>query len=498
MNKRERVFLTGASGSMGFQTFKELWKQRDKYEIVLLIRPSKRNKKTFRAYEEAAGIEPTAGAGTVSGNGLKIVWGDTLNKDDVTEACQGIDCCLHVMALISPEADRNPEMAHRVNYLGTLSIVEAIEAQDPENIRMVYIGSVAEYGDRLPPFHMGRTGDPVVPSEFDFYSISKISAELAVMQSRIKHRVSLRQTFIMIPDLFSLMDPIMFHQPINSFMENITARDAGRLMVSCLDQEKESPFWGEYYNISGGSQCRCTNFELLGSVFSLLGIRDTKVMDRKWFALRNFHMMFYEDAERLNSFLKHWEGGRTQEDFYADVVRNFPWYMKLLAFLCKNIPPFRWLAEKATWMKLKNLAHEPEGTLRWIRDKDQAKIKAFFGSEERWQAIPGWDEDMPSLDLKLPYKRLDHGYDESKEKLAVEDLQQVADFRGGALLDNNWKGDMHGNVNWDCCLGHSFEMTPHAVLKGGHWCPECLSPPWKTEEIAKKNKFVGQLFPDRF
>ncbi len=117
---------------------------------------------------------------------------------------------------------------------------------------------MAEYGDRLPPVHVGRIGDPVIPSVYDHYALSKIKGELAVMQSRIKHRVSLRQTFIMIPGLFSLMDPIMFHQPINSFMENITARDSGRLMASCLDIPGDSDFWGGYYNISGGPECRIT------------------------------------------------------------------------------------------------------------------------------------------------------------------------------------------------------------------------------------------------
>lgn len=495
IEKRERVLLTGASGSMGKSSFIELWKQRDRFEIVLLVRPSKRNKKMFRDYEKAAGIVPIEGAGIVEGDGLKIVWGDVLNKSDVIEACRGIDWCLHVMALISPEADRKPEMAHRVNYLGTKSIVEAIEAEDPENIRMIYVGTVAEYGDRLPPFHVGRTGDPIVPSKFDYYALSKIRAELAVMQSRIKHRVSMRQTFIMITDLFSLKDPIMFHQPINSYMENITDRDAGRLMAACLDQPGGSSFWGDYYNITGGPKCRTTNFDLLRSVYEILGLRIEKVMDRNWFALKNFHMLFYEDSDRLNSYLHHWEGGKTQEDFYVDVKLSLPWYLKMTAWQCKYIPPVRWLVEKITWKTLKKLAHEPEGTLRWIKDRDQERISAFFGSLERWQAIPGWDLDMPRLDLELPHQKLDHGYDEEKEELGWEDLQQAAVFRGGALKESSWDGEWHVKLSWECCLDHSFEMTPHAVLKGGHWCPECLTPPWKTEEIARKNPFVGQLFP---
>jgi len=194
MSKKQVILLTGASGSMGFETFKLLWEKRNRYDIVLFLRPSKKNKKKFRLYEHQAEQE-----GLKETKGFRIVWGDVLNREDVVEACRGIDWCLHPMALISPAADHNPEMAEKVNARGTQYLVEAIEAENPEHIRLVHIGTVAEYGDRLPPVHVCRTGDPVLPSVFDHYAISKVKGELAVMQSRIKHKVSLRQTFIMIP-----------------------------------------------------------------------------------------------------------------------------------------------------------------------------------------------------------------------------------------------------------------------------------------------------------
>jgi nucleoside-diphosphate-sugar epimerase len=493
--KKETVLLTGASGSMGKETFKLLWEKRDQYKLVLLLRPLEGDKLLFRPYEKEAGITPTEGSGTVEGEGLKIVWGDVLNREDVIEACRGIDCCLNAMALISPEADRNPEMARRVNHLGTKMIVEAIEAQDSDRIRMVYIGSVAEYGDRLPPFHVGRTGDPVLPSEFDYYALSKIGGELEVMQSSIRHRVSLRQTFIMIPGLFSLMDPIMYHQPINSFMENTTSRISGQLLVETLEVDDDSDFWGAYYNISGGPACRTTYYEFLHRIYTILGLRLERVMERSWFALRNFHMLFYEDAAKLNKYLHHWDSGDTMEDYYREVKKKLPWYLKITAWCCKYIPPYRWLIERVTRGQLKKLASQPDGTLRWVSDGDSDKINAFYGSDGKRRAIPGWGIDMPSLDHSLPHQRLDHGYDELKKTLELVDLKQAASFRGGELSEDEWNGDLHSKVNWRCCLDHSFEMTPHAVLKGGHWCPECLTPPWNYPEIAQKNRFVGQLFP---
>ncbi len=486
MIQKPSVLLTGASGSMGYEAFKLLWDKRDAYNIVLLLRPSRQNKRLFRRYAQS----DTDGS-------LKIVWGDVLNRDNVTEACTGIDYCLHLAALISPAADRDPEMAWKVNYEGTKCLVEAIEAEDPDRIRFVYIGSVAEYGDRLPPIHVGRTGDPIIPSVYDQYALSKIHAELTVMQSNITYKVSLRQTFIMIPGLFSLMDPIMFHQPIHSFMENVTAMDSGRLLVNCLEQPDDSGFWNSYYNISGGPKCRITFLEFLYRIYAMLGLRYEKVMERNWFALKNFHMQFFEDADRLNTHLHHWEGGYSMEDFYAEVWKQLPWYLKITAKISKGFPPFRWLIEKITYQQLKKLANKEEGTMNWIRNGDDEKIKVFYGSAEAYRNIPDWHIDMPDLDHHQEYKRLDHGYDETKSNVELEDLKQAARFRGGVLRkgeeETGWEGDMHEKVKWRCCQGHEFEMTPHAILKGGHWCLECISEPWDRKPLAEGNAFARQV-----
>jgi nucleoside-diphosphate-sugar epimerase len=470
-----------------------LWEKREQYDLVLLIRPSARNKKRFKSYEQMAGIESFPGPGVATGKGLKIVWGDALNRGDLEEACRGIDWCLHTMALISPAADRDPEMAMKVNAGATARLVEIIEAADPERIRMVQIGSVAEYGDRLPPVHVGRTGDPILPSVFDRYALSKIGAELAVMESRIRHRVSLRQTFIMIPDLFSLIDPIMFHQPLHSMMENISARDAGRVLVRCLEIPGDSDFWGGYYNISGGPGCRITFLEFLDRIYRMLGIDYHRVMERNWFALKNFHMQFFEDANRLDSYLHHWEGGQQMEDYFSEVWEKLPWYLKVTAWLTKRIPPFRWIVEGGTRLQLRTLSQKEGGTMHWIKHRKSEWVGAFFGSCKAWEEIPGWDHPLPDLDLSQNYRRLDHGYDESKAQLELGDLQQVARFRGGSLLSASWDGEPDQKLQWQCCQGHRFEMTPRSVLRGGHWCLECIAPPWNYGPLKEKNPFAAQV-----
>jgi hypothetical protein len=73
--RKEKVCLFGASGTMGNEALKELWAKRDRYDVVLLLRPSEKNKKSIRKYEEEVGVRPIPGKGVAEGGGLKIVWG---------------------------------------------------------------------------------------------------------------------------------------------------------------------------------------------------------------------------------------------------------------------------------------------------------------------------------------------------------------------------------------------------------------------------------------
>ena len=496
---KKTVFLAGASGSMGYEAFKELWKrkQRGEVNIVLLQRPSQKNIKLFKKWMRLSKCSNMDGKGVSVGDSLKIVWGDATIYDDCVEAVKAIDYLLCPMAFISPEADRNPKMAKAVNTDAIKNLIKAVENEPngAEHIKFVYIGTVAETGDRLPPIHHGRVGDPLKPSIFDFYACTKIAGERALLESKIKHWVSLRQTFIMIPDLMSLQDPIMFHQPINSFMENNTAEDAGRGLVNCIDVPDDSDFWRRVYNMAGGPNCRITYLDFMNITYKMLGLDYRKVMERKWFALRNFHMQYFDDSWVLNEYIHNW--GDTLEDYKKRVWKNFPFYMKMVAIMCRILPSFRHMVEKQTYKQLKKLAERPDGTLGWINNKNDMRISAFYSSYENFENIKGWDDAIPAGVLGTPepeYIQLNHGYDETKEKLELADLQLVAEFRGGKLLSQSWSGDMYQTLKWKCAFNHEFEAKPYTVLKAGHWCPNCEAPPWNYDEIAKKNKFFAQIW----
>jgi len=403
------------------------------------------------------------------------------------------------MAYISPQADYHPEMARAVNTEGIRHIVRAIEAQPggAERTRLIYTGTVAATGDRLPPIHWGRVGDPLKPSVFDYYAVTKIAGEQAVLESSLRRWASLRLTFIMpttYAEMLELQDPIAFHMPLNACMENITDRDAGYGLVQCLDIPDGSDFWRRVYNMGGGPRMRCTAYEFLNRNHQLNGLSGVEACsERSWYALRNFHMQYYEDSGVLNEYLGHWRD--SLDDYYELLRRDMPLGMKALAATCRRLPAVRRAVERAAYQRMRKMAEEHRnGPAYWVRQRNDRRISAFFRDYTTCQSIPPWGVDMPSLAADEPRQRLNHGYDESKPRLELGDLRGAARFRGGECLSTHWDGDLYHPLRWSCAVGHEFEARPYTVLKAGHWCPDCLPPPWDSDQEARRNPFFAQVW----
>ena len=122
------------------------------------------------------------------------------------------------------------------------------------------------------------------------------------------------------------------------------------------------------------------------------------------------------------------------------------------------------------------------------------RITAFFKNYITYETIPDWGVNMPQMDPEPVWHRLDHGYDESKTKLTLKELQGVAKFRGGECLSKRWNGDMYQSLQWKCTFGHVFTGKPYTILKAGHWCPNCVPPPWNYDEEARRNPFFARVW----
>lgn len=475
MAQKKTVFLTGASGTMGWQGFKELYSKKDKFNIVLLLRGSDKNKEMFAAYAN----DPC----------VRIVWGDLTNYEDVLACVTGADYVLHVGGMVSPAADYYPKKTIKTNTTAAKFIIDAVKAQpDPNAIKVVYIGTVAETGDRNPPIHWARTGDPIKISIYDHYAISKTIAERTFAESGLRYWVSLRQSGILYPEILKNYDPIMYHVPVNGVLEWATVEDSGRLLLNICGDDVPDNFWRRFYNIGSGKEFRITNFEFEQYLLGAIGLGDPKkIFDCNWFTLRNFHGQWYADSDLLESYL-HFREKITIKDYFKRMAATLPSYYKL----SKLCPPV--IIKKLGMQRLTKVP--VYGTMGWIQNNDKDRISAYYGTKENWKKIGTWDTfkvQRPTEDVSL----LDHGYDESKpaSELDLDDMKKAAAFRGGECLSTEMtKGDLFTPLKWKSARGNEFEMTPNLVLKGGHWCPEELPWPWDYDKEAKINPFFAQVW----
>ncbi len=484
---KKTIFLTGATGTMGWAGLQELLQRPEQYAVRILARPSAKNKEK---------LAPLA-------DKIEIVWGDLSNYDDVLRGVSGADIVLHVGGMVSPQADYRPRATRRVNLGAAENIKNAVLAQGENQPKVVYIGSVAQMGDRREPLHWGRTGDPICVSAYDHYGLTKAMAERIITDSGIKTWVSLRQSGILYPAILKNYDPIMFHVPIRGVLEWATVEDSGRLLERVCRDEVPDEFWNRYYNIGSGEQYRISNYEFECLLLDAIGCpRPEKIFEARWFTTRNFHGMWYLDGDVLDDYL-HFRANVPIKDYFDQMAKSpsVPFGMQIarLTKAAKLVPHIVKLA-------MRSMAYSKEhGTQWWIKHNKTQRINAYYGSLEKYRAIKDWKNTDLSHNSSEAVV-LNHGYDETKPmaEFTLEDMQKVAEFRGGKCLSKEMtKGDWDTQLEWQCACGHTFKASPRLVLLGGHWCPECFpfpyadepnARPWNWDEEAKRNPFFAQLW----
>lgn len=435
MNKTTtRVFLTGATGVMGSAGLDELIANSDKYEITVLARDSKRNRKKLAPY---------------MAKGVKVIFGDLLDEESLRKGIEDADIILHVGGMVSPMAEHYPEKTLRVN-VGSMkliaSIVKEIETKNQSRtIKTVFIGSVSQYGSKMPPRHWGEAGQKLESAKFDAYAVSKILAERALVEAGLKKWVSLRQTAILHPGLLTkVSDPVAFHVPVNGVLEWVTREDSGRLLERVCRPEVPENFWCQFYNVGGGKEFRLTNLEFERGILKGMGCPPPeKIFDPSWFAGDNFHGIWFVDSDYLDLILK-FRKPDSFEEAISRMKKELPAYFKLAplapAFIIKAF--------------MKNVAcKEGLGPLSWIKENHQERIEAAWGCKENHDKIPGWDKfEIP----KLP-----------------------------KTIDITLKCKLPPDTNLEktvCSRGHEYLTSP-SLEAGGHGCPHCLFVDSKVEEV---------------
>ena len=74
---KKTVFLTGATGNMGWAGFRELYARKEEFDIRILARKSKKNLKKLKPYLEDPAVT--------------VIWGDLVSFEDVLKGVSGSD-----------------------------------------------------------------------------------------------------------------------------------------------------------------------------------------------------------------------------------------------------------------------------------------------------------------------------------------------------------------------------------------------------------------------
>ena len=188
------------------------------------------------------------------------------------------------------------------------------------------------------------------------------------------------------PGILKVVNPTAFHVPVGGVLEWATIEDSGRLLAQICEDWVPEDFWNKAYNISSGGQYRMTNYEFMNRMLSSLGLPSPeKVFEPQWFALKNFHGMWYKDADILDEIL-HFRANVPVDEYFATMKSKLPWYYSL-AFLAPA-----W----AVRMFMKPFAFEKGLGTQWWVENDPEKFEAYYGSREAYDAIRSWDDIRPA------------------------------------------------------------------------------------------------------
>lgn len=271
----KRILLTGAAGSVGYETLKELLKQG--YQVNVLELPTKKNKCRLDQISN-----------------ITIFYGDINDHEVVKKALENVDTVIHLAAIIPPLADLQPELTRKVNYFGTKTLLEEFKKINPQGF-FIYSSSVSVYGDRtLNPWI--QVTDPLLPSEGDYYALTKIETEALIQEMGVPYTI-FRLTGIM---GHPAIDPLMFHMPLDTKLEIASTTDTGLAFANAVAHQKELE--GKIFNLGGGEACRTTYREFLIQMFQIYGL-NYQNMKEITFAEQNFHCGYFLDGDQLEEIL---------------------------------------------------------------------------------------------------------------------------------------------------------------------------------------------------
>ncbi|MFW9767847.1 MAG: NAD-dependent epimerase/dehydratase family protein [Candidatus Thorarchaeota archaeon] len=243
-----KILLTGAFGNVGESTLLALFKKD--YDIRCFDLKTERNEKIQKRLAKMEQFD--------------TVWGDIRNQATVETIVEGIDCIIHLAAIIPPLSESKPDFARSVNIEGTKLLVKTAEKQEVKP-KFVFASSVSLFG---PTMHLQppRTiQDPVNPT--DTYTETKFECEKTIKSSSIQWTI-LRLAATPPIEMTTEIDPIVFEMPLDQRIEFVHSRDVGQAFANAIEAETI----GKTLLIGGGPSSQMVQREFLTKLFDGMGI----------------------------------------------------------------------------------------------------------------------------------------------------------------------------------------------------------------------------------
>ena len=338
MVTKKNILLTGATGTVGKEVLKQLLEKKA-YNIIVFSTQKSKNKNFYSKIKEK----------------ITVHYGSLEKEEDLQKITESIDVVIHLAAIIPPLADEKPEMARRVNSLGTKYLLSRLKELN-KNAFFMYSSSVSVYGDRLSNPNI-KVDDPLIASEGDEYGLTKIEAEKHIQNSGLNWSIFRLSAIMGVKN--HKLSKLMFHMPLDTPMEIVTPSDTARVFVNAI--EKKSILIGKFFNLGGGEKCRLTYRELLEKSFDLYGLGKLN-FPPKTFAEKNFHCGYMVDSDKLEELLSF--RTHTLDDYFLMTKNSIPWIQKT-ATMIFSYPVKKYLQSLS----------EP---LHAFKTKDQKLINRFF------------------------------------------------------------------------------------------------------------------------
>lgn len=323
-----KILVTGSFGNVGESTVLALLEQD--HEIRCFDKSSQHTKAVEEQLRKLGEFE--------------TFWGDIREIETLEQAIEGVDCIIHLAAIIPPASDVFPQLTRDVNVGGTKNIIEIATTQNTPP-KLVYSSSIATYG------HCDGEGPPKTASDpqyvTDVYSETKIKSEELIRGSGLPWTI-LR--FSAVPSLQDAwldaeMDSTIFEIPLNQRLEFVHTRDVGIAATNAIHEDTNS----KILMIAGGESCRMTYREFLEESLEAMGIG---MLPESAFitptCLDDYFHLDYMDTEEAQALLEF--QNRTFRD-YTTELREKLGIKRYLIWLLKPIARRRFLSMSPYYRK---------------------------------------------------------------------------------------------------------------------------------------------------